>query len=146
MGSAGKKLFTSPWLEINIMAIVLVVAYLALGLISAGVETPPDGMSASTITVMLLGFFVLSFVIALVAVMAGIGGGLVFTPIMLAFTPVDTLVVRATGLIVAMFSGLISTGPFMRRGLSPGEFYFRDVELFRSFNYCFSINAFIAQL
>lgn len=118
MGSTGKKLLTSPWLEINIMAIVLVVSYIALGLISAGVETPPDGMSASTITFMLLGFFVLSFVIALVAVMAGIGGGLVFTPIMLAFTPVDTLVVRATGLIVAMFSGLISTGPFMRRGLA----------------------------
>ena len=111
MGSAGKKLLTSPWLEINIMAVVLVVAYIALGLISAGVETPPDGMSASTITAMLLGFFVLSVVIALVAVMAGIGGGLIFTPIMLAFTPIDTLVVRATGLIVAMFSGLISTGP-----------------------------------
>ncbi|MFC1994573.1 sulfite exporter TauE/SafE family protein [Chloroflexota bacterium] len=37
---------------------------------------------------------------------------------MLAFTPVDSLIVRATGLIVAMFSGLVSTGPFMRRGLA----------------------------
>jgi uncharacterized membrane protein YfcA len=37
---------------------------------------------------------------------------------MLAFTGVDTLIVRATGLIVAMFSGLVSTGPFMRRGLA----------------------------
>ncbi len=66
----------------------------------------------------IIGFFLLSFVIALVAVMAGIGGGMIFTPIMLAFTPVDTVIVRATGLIVAMFSGLVSTGPFMRRGLS----------------------------
>lgn len=100
------------------MAIVLVLSYIALGFISTAVETPEGGMSASTITMFLLGFFILSFVIALVAVMAGIGGGLIFTPIMLAFTPVDTLVVRATGLIVAMFSGLISTGPFMRRGLA----------------------------
>jgi uncharacterized membrane protein YfcA len=37
---------------------------------------------------------------------------------MLAFTPVDSLIVRATGLIVAMFSGLVSTGPFMKRGLA----------------------------
>ena len=37
---------------------------------------------------------------------------------MLAFTSVDSLIVRATGLIVAMFSGLISTGPFMRGGLA----------------------------
>lgn len=100
------------------MAIVLVLSYISLGIISSTVETPADGMSASTITLLLLGFFILSFAIALVAVMAGIGGGLIFTPIMLAFTPVDTLIIRATGLIVAMFSGLISTGPFMKQGLA----------------------------
>jgi uncharacterized membrane protein YfcA len=37
---------------------------------------------------------------------------------MLAFTPVDSLIVRGTGLIVAMFSGLVSTGPFMKSGLA----------------------------
>jgi hypothetical protein len=31
---------------------------------------------------------------------------------------VDSLIVRATGLIVAMFSGLVSTGPFMKGGLA----------------------------
>jgi uncharacterized membrane protein YfcA len=36
---------------------------------------------------------------------------------MLAFTPIDSLIVRGTGLVVAMFSGLISTGPFMKNGL-----------------------------
>lgn len=118
MSLSKSRFLRSPWLEMGIMAAVLVLAYIALGLIATGVETPADGISASTITGMLLGFFVLSFVIALVAVLAGIGGGLIFTPIMLAFTSVDTLIVRATGLIVAMFSGLISTGPFMRRGLA----------------------------
>ncbi|MFC2047397.1 sulfite exporter TauE/SafE family protein [Chloroflexota bacterium] len=112
------RFLRSPWLEINIMVAVLILSYIALGLISTGVETPASGMSAMTITLLLLGFFILSFVIATVAVMAGIGGGLIFTPILLAFTPIDTLIVRATGLIVAMFSGLISTGPFMRRGLA----------------------------
>jgi len=53
-----------------------------------------------------------------VAVIAGVGGGVLFTPVMMGFTSIDTLIIRATGLVVAMFSGLISTGPFMRRGLA----------------------------
>ena len=62
--------------------------------------------------------FVISTAIAIIAVIAGVGGGVIFTPVMLAFTSVDTLIVRATGLIVAMFSGLVSTGPLMRQGLA----------------------------
>ncbi|MFC1967863.1 sulfite exporter TauE/SafE family protein [Chloroflexota bacterium] len=115
---SSRSLLKSPWLEISLMAAVLALSYVAIGLIARGVETPADGMSASTILGLLVGFFLLSFAVALVAVLAGIGGGLIFTPIMLAFTSVDTVIVRATGLIVAMFSGLISTGPFMRRGLA----------------------------
>jgi uncharacterized membrane protein YfcA len=75
-------------------------------------------MSGTIIWCWIFGFFLLSFAIALVAVIGGIGGGVLFTPFMLAFTPVDSLIVRATGLIVAMFSGLVSTGPFMRGGLA----------------------------
>ena len=37
---------------------------------------------------------------------------------MLAFTSVDTLIIRSTGLVVAMFSGLVASGPFMRKGLA----------------------------
>ena len=43
---------------------------------------------------------------------------------MLAFSSIDTVLIRATGLVVAMFSGLISTGPFMRRGLSEVKIVF----------------------
>jgi len=112
-----KKLLKSPWLELSIMSVVVILSYIALMLISRGIETPPRGMTAGDISGLLFGFFLLSFVIAIIAVIAGIGGGVLFTPIMLAFTPIDSLIVRATGLIVAMFSGLISTGPFMRRGV-----------------------------
>jgi uncharacterized membrane protein YfcA len=62
--------------------------------------------------------FILSVVIAIVAVIAGVGGGVIFTPLMLAFTSIDTLIIRSTGLVVAMFSGLVATGPFMRKGLA----------------------------
>jgi len=113
-----RRLNRSPVLEIGIMTVVLITSYIAMGLISTGIETPAEGMSAGVILGILIGCFLLSFAIALVAVIAGIGGGVIFTPIMLAFTPIDTVIVRGTGLIVAMFSGLISTGPFMRSGLA----------------------------
>ncbi|HIE55675.1 MAG TPA: sulfite exporter TauE/SafE family protein [Chromatiaceae bacterium] len=112
------KYLKSPWLEIWIMLAVLVISYVAMGIISASLETPPGGMSGGKITVLLFGFFFLSFAIAMIAVIAGIGGGVLFTPILLAFTNLDSLIVRATGLVVAMFSGLVSTGPFMRKGLA----------------------------
>ena len=112
------KYLKSPWLEIIVMLVVLVLSYVGLALIGWGAETPPGGMSGGAIWGWVFGFFLLSFGIALVAVIGGIGGGVLFTPFMLAFTSVDSLIVRATGLIVAMFSGLVSTGPFMKQGLA----------------------------
>lgn len=112
-----KKMRKSPWMELWLMLGIIVISYIALALISLGLETPPGGMSARVISALLCGFFLLSTAIAILAVIVGIGGGVIFTPIMLAFTDVNSLIVRATGLVVAMFSGLISTGPFMRRGL-----------------------------
>lgn len=112
------NLFKSPYLEIAVMVGVLVITTIGGGILGYGLETPAGGMPGSTIFWFLSGSFFMSFGIALIAVMGGIGGGVLFTPIMLAFTDVNSLIVRATGLIVAMFSGLISTGPFMRRGLA----------------------------
>lgn len=111
------KLLKSPYIELSIMFGVLVLAFTAMFLLSIGAETPPGGMALTNVTWIILGSFLLSFAIAIIAVVAGIGGGVLFTPIMLAFTAVDSLVVRATGLIVAMFSGLVSTGPFMKSGV-----------------------------
>ena len=99
------------------MCAVVLLSFVALMLITKGAETPPGGLALSSISLLVFGFFLLSFAIAIIAVMAGIGGGVLFTPIMLAFTPVNSLIVRATGLIVAMFSGLISSGPLARKGL-----------------------------
>jgi uncharacterized membrane protein YfcA len=112
-----KALLRSPWLEVMVMCAVVLLSFLALMLITKGAETPQGGLSLSNISLLVFGFFLLSFAIAIIAVMAGIGGGVLFTPIMLAFTPVNSLIVRATGLIVAMFSGLISSGPLARKGL-----------------------------
>ena len=86
-------------------------------------ETQIDGMafggqgSFSGVDIIVISFLV-SVLIAIVAVIAGVGGGVIFTPLLLAFTSFDTLLIRSTGLVVAMFSGLISTGPLMRKGLA----------------------------
>lgn len=112
------KFLKSPWIEILVMVLILVLSFIALALMGIGAKTPEGGMSGVSIWGWLFGFFFISFAIAMIAVIGGIGGGVLFTPFMLAFTSVDSLIVRATGLIVAMFSGLISTGPFMRRGLA----------------------------
>ena len=117
MQAVSRKLFQKSWFEAGLMIAVFLVSFLALFIIAFRADTPPGAMSTLHIVSYLLGFFVLSVSIALVSVIAGIGGGVLFTPIMLAFTPVDSLIIRATGLIVAMFSGLIATGTFLRNGL-----------------------------
>jgi len=101
------------------MVLAIVVSYLCLTVIAMGPREPAPGeMATSSIVLILFTFFLLSTAIAVVGVIAGIGGGVIFTPIMLAFTDVNSLVVRGTGLIVAMFSGPLSTGVFTRKGLS----------------------------
>jgi len=102
--------------ELSVLILFIAAAYILMGVFSKVEGT--DVLGSSTIWLIVFGSFVISTAIAVFAVLAGIGGGVVYTPLMLAFTSIDTLVIRSTGLMVAMFSGLISTGPFMRRGLS----------------------------
>ena len=113
------KYLKSPWLESLIMGLSAAVSYLCLAVLSrAPGEQAPGEMASGSIVLILFAFFLLSAAIAVIGVIAGVGGGVIFTPIMLAFTNVNSLVVRGTGLIVAMFSGPLSTGVFTRKGLS----------------------------
>lgn len=63
-------------------------------------------------------FLAISIVIGIVAVLGGVGGGVVFTPLMMGFTPIDSFIVRATGLLVAMAGSLVAARPFLKRGLA----------------------------
>lgn len=105
------------------MLLSVLLAFCGLvALAVTGPETSGGEMSNVAIIGILLAFFLLATAIAVISVIAGIGGGVIFTPIMLAFTNVDSVVIRGTGLIVAMFSGLISTGIFLRKGLGNYRF------------------------
>lgn len=57
-----------------------------------------------------LALFVLTFALGVVAVLAGLGGGVVFVPIVSGFFPFHLDFVRAAGLLVAL-SGALSAGP-----------------------------------
>jgi hypothetical protein len=74
-------------------------------------------MAAFSIAMLLAGLFLLSLIIAMIAVLSGIGGGVIYTPLLLAFTPLHSVIVRATGLVVALFSGIVSSGIFLTRGI-----------------------------
>ena len=102
--------------ELTLLVVLTVVAYVIMGVYSQ-VEGS-EVLSANAIWMIVVGSFLLSTFIAIISVLGGVGGGVIFTPIMLGFTTVDTLLVRSTGLVVAMFSGLVSSGPFMRKGLA----------------------------
>lgn len=102
--------------ELTLLSVLVVGGFAVMALFS-GVEGA-EVLGPAQVWTLLAGSFLLSLLIAIVAVIGGVGGGVIFTPIMLGFTSVDTLLVRSTGLVVAMFSGLVSSGPFMKRGLA----------------------------
>lgn len=102
--------------ELTLLIILITIAYICMGIFSNIPST--EVLSSSSVLAIIIASFLLSTAIAVIAVIAGVGGGVIFTPVMLGFTSIDTLLIRGTGLVVAMFSGLISSGPFMRTGLS----------------------------
>ncbi len=102
--------------ELTLLIVLTIVAYVIMGTFSD--VTGTDVLSPTAAWGIIAGSFLISTVIAIVAVLGGVGGGVLFTPIMLGFTSIDTLLIRSTGLVVAMFSGLVSSGPFMRKGLA----------------------------
>jgi len=58
--------------------------------------------------------FVVTFVMGIVAVLAGVGGGVLFVPIVSGFFPFHLDFVRGTGLLVAL-SGALAAGPGLLR-------------------------------
>jgi len=102
--------------ELTLLIVGTIVIYIAMGLLSQVTDT--NVLTSNGAWALVVGSFLMSLVIAIVAVLGGVGGGVLYTPVMLGFTSIDSLLVRSTGLVVAMFSGLVSSGPFMRKGLA----------------------------
>lgn len=61
-----------------------------------------------------IALFAVSFILGIVAVLAGVGGGVLFVPIVGGFFPFHLDFVRGTGLLLAL-SGALSAGPSLLR-------------------------------
>ena len=57
-------------------------------------------------------------VIGFLAALAGVGGAVLFTPIMMAFTSINTDVIRTTGLAIATVGSLIASRQYLGKGLA----------------------------
>ncbi|MBL8348773.1 MAG: sulfite exporter TauE/SafE family protein [Burkholderiaceae bacterium] len=87
---------------------------LVLLLASGAAQAGPAAGSAAPWWVWPLALFAVCFVLGIVAVPAGIGGGTLFVPIVGSFFPFHLDFVRGAGLLVALASAL-SAGPMLLR-------------------------------
>lgn len=62
--------------------------------------------------------FVFSFLLGIVAVLAGVGGGVLFVPIVSSFFPFHIDYVRGAGLLVALAGALSAGPPLLRKGIA----------------------------
>ncbi|ADY00688.1 hypothetical protein VMUT_0477 [Vulcanisaeta moutnovskia 768-28] len=61
---------------------------------------------------------VICIIIGFLAALAGVGGAVLFTPIMMAFTAINTDVIRTTGLAIATVGSLIASRQYLSKGLA----------------------------
>jgi hypothetical protein len=99
---------------------IIVVSILILTVFDASASEPPTTVETtqSPWWVWPLGLFVFTFILGIVAVLGGVGGGVLFVPIVSGFFPFHLDFVRATGLLVALSTAL-SAGPgLLKRNLA----------------------------
>ncbi len=94
---------------------------LFLGPALASSDAPPAAAAAASTTpwwVWPLVLFVVTFLLGIVAVLGGVGGGVLFVPIIGGFFPFHMDFVRGAGLLVAL-SGALAAGPgLLKKGMA----------------------------
>jgi uncharacterized membrane protein YfcA len=107
-----------PWLELFALCAASIGVYVGWLLISMSIKAPPDAaVSTFYVSAWVSGLFLASLGIGFIGTLGGIGGGVIWSPVAMAFTPMDSVIIRASGLVVAMFNALVATGPLARTGL-----------------------------
>jgi uncharacterized membrane protein YfcA len=102
-----------------VIVLVLVLMFLGSGTAyaaePAGTAGSVMGLSPALFALVLL---LICIAIGIVAPLGGVGGGVIFTPLMMGFTPINSFIIRATGLLVAMFGSLRLARPYLHRGVA----------------------------
>lgn len=107
----------------SVLLLVLVVSFLfpLLGSAPASTDAPIAPVSTESATpwwVWPLVLFVVTFLLGIVAVLGGVGGGVLFVPIIGGFFPFHLDFVRGAGLLVAL-SGALAAGPgLLKKGMA----------------------------
>ncbi len=90
----------------------------ALALMTGSAMADAAALSAAPWWAWPLALFVVCFFLGVVAVPAGVGGGVLFVPIVGGFFPFHLDYVRGAGLLVALVSALAAAPDLLRRGLA----------------------------
>lgn len=100
---------------------VFCVLLLFFGTVFASTEAPPAPVPPASATpwwVWPLVLFVVTFMLGILAVLGGVGGGVLFVPIIGGFFPFHIDFVRGAGLLVAL-SGALAAGPgLLKKGMA----------------------------
>jgi uncharacterized protein len=110
------------YLQKTMLLLVLLAAFALwlwmMGGAALGAANPGGAGSSIPWWAWVLILFVLTFVLGIVAVLGGVGGGVLFVPIVSGFFPFHLDFVRCAGLLVAL-SGALSAGPgLLRAGMA----------------------------
>jgi uncharacterized protein len=100
-----------------LLSLIFLVVSAAL-VFGAGGETAKQASSQAAWWVWPLVLFVVTFLLGIVAVLGGVGGGVLFVPIVGGFFPFHLDFVRGAGLLVAL-SGALAAGPgLLKKGMA----------------------------
>jgi len=99
------------------LSVFLVLALVAMVLASQPALAESAAQSASALPwwAWVLALFVVTFVLGVVAVVAGVGGGVLFVPIVSGLFPFHLDFVRGASLLIAL-AGALAAGPTLLRG------------------------------
>jgi uncharacterized membrane protein YfcA len=95
-----------------------VVLFIALAAVAPPALAAAATASATAWWVWPIALLVVCFLLGIVAVPAGIGGGVLFVPIVGSFFPFDLDFVRSAGMLVALASALAATPNLLLRGIA----------------------------
>lgn len=101
-----------------LLSFSLIIAFLVSNPAQAAQQSIVDGNSSVAWWVWPLALFAITFVMGIVAIPAGVGGGVLFVPIISSFFPFNLDFVRGAGLMIAL-SGSLAAGPgLLKKGLA----------------------------
>lgn len=107
----GHSSFTSLLLPVMLTGMLLFFP-------TAVFAVPPEPVVETAWWVWEIALFIFSFFLGIVAVIGGVGGGVLFVPIVSSFFPFHIDFVRGAGLLVALSGALSAGAPLLKKGLA----------------------------